>query len=68
MDDPWYGDILTYLQSLKFPSHLTHDDRLHIRHQAPCYILIGDDIYLHYVDIVICHCLTHARVDQVLNS
>jgi hypothetical protein len=25
--DPWYGDIVVYLQNLKFPQHLSRDDR-----------------------------------------
>jgi hypothetical protein len=24
--DPWYGDIVLYLQTLKFPQHLSRDD------------------------------------------
>jgi hypothetical protein len=44
-DDPWYGDLLIYLQTQIFGNHLSRDDRLHIRHQAPCYLLIGDILY-----------------------
>ena len=25
--DPWYGDIIIYLQNLKFPTHLSRDER-----------------------------------------
>jgi hypothetical protein len=25
--DPWYGDIVLYLQILKFPQHFSRDDR-----------------------------------------
>ena len=25
--DPWYGDIITYLQMLKVPIHLSRDER-----------------------------------------
>ena len=25
--DPWYGDIIIYLQTLKFPNHLSRDER-----------------------------------------
>ena len=24
--DPWYGDIIVYLQTLKFPTHLSWDE------------------------------------------
>ena len=25
--DPWYGDIIIYLQTLKVPTHLSQDER-----------------------------------------
>ena len=25
--DPWYGDIIMYLQTLKVPTHLSRDER-----------------------------------------
>jgi hypothetical protein len=25
--DPWYGDILVYIQTVKLPSSSSHDDR-----------------------------------------
>jgi hypothetical protein len=28
--DPWYGDIVLYLQTLKLPHHLSRDDQRHI--------------------------------------
>jgi hypothetical protein len=30
--NPWYGDILIYLKTLKFPQHLSRDDRRRIRY------------------------------------
>lgn len=68
LDDPWYGDILTYLQTHKFAPHLTHDDRQCIRHQAPRYLLISDDLYHCGVDIIPRHCITHVESDKVLNA
>jgi hypothetical protein len=32
--DPWYGDILVYLQTLKCPSSASHDEHRWICHQA----------------------------------
>jgi hypothetical protein len=32
--DPWYGDILVYLQTLKCPTSASHDEHRRIRHQA----------------------------------
>ena len=39
-DDPWYGDLLVYLQTQKLDNHLSRDDHQRIRHQAPRYLLI----------------------------
>ena len=30
--DPWYGDIIIYLQILKVPTHLSQDERRRLRH------------------------------------
>ena len=32
--DPWYGDLLIYLQTQRFQLHLSCDDRRRIRHHA----------------------------------
>ena len=32
--DPWYGDIIIYLQTLKVPTHLSQDERRRLRHVA----------------------------------
>ena len=29
--DPWYGDIIIYLQTLKVPTHLSRDERRQLR-------------------------------------
>ena len=60
-DDPWYGDILTYLRTQKFALHVDRDARRRIRHQASRYLLIGDDLYRRGIDTVLCHCLTHTE-------
>ena len=43
--DPWYGDILIYLQTQNFRPDASKDDRRRIRHQAQHYIIIGDALY-----------------------
>jgi hypothetical protein len=57
--DPWYGDILIYLQTLKFPQHLLRDDRRRIRHQDKNYLIVGDNLYHRGVDDILCRLLTH---------
>ena len=42
--DPWYGDIIIYLQTLKVPSHLSWDERRRLLHIAKNYLIVGDII------------------------
>jgi hypothetical protein len=44
-DDPWYDDLLVYLEPKSFGNHLSRDDHRRIHHQAPCYLLIRDILY-----------------------
>jgi hypothetical protein len=68
LDDPWYDDLLVYLRTQKFRNHLSRDDRRRIRHQAPCYLLIGDILYWRGVDTILHRCLTIDEADRVLND
>jgi len=43
--DPWYGDILIYLQNQRFQLNASKDDRRRIGHQAQHYIIVGDAWY-----------------------
>ena len=43
--DPWYGDILVYLQTQRFHPELSKDDRQRLRHMAQHYLIIGDALY-----------------------
>jgi hypothetical protein len=43
--DPWYGDILIYLQTLKCPNSASHDEHRRIRHQAKNYLILNDTLY-----------------------
>ncbi len=45
--DPWYGDYLVYLQTLKLPSHLDSDVHRRIRQNSKKYVIIGDTLYNH---------------------
>jgi len=66
--DPWYGDIILYLQTLKFPQNLSRDDRWRVRYQAKNYTIIGDTLYRRGVDNILRHCLTHEEFKSVLND
>ena len=43
--DPWYGDIIVYLQTAKFPSTFSKDERRKLCHLAKNYLIIGDALY-----------------------
>jgi hypothetical protein len=43
--DPWYGDILLYLQTQCFQPDISRDERRRIRHHSKCYLIIGDTLY-----------------------
>ena len=66
--DPWYGDIVLYLQTLKFPQHLSQDDRWCIRYQAKKYTIIRDTLYNRGIDDILHHCLTHGEAESILND
>jgi hypothetical protein len=66
--EPWYGDILIYLQTFKFSQHLSRDDRRRIRNQAKNYLVIDDTLYRRGVDNILHRCLTHEEDEYVHNE
>jgi len=51
--DPWYGDFLVYVQTLKIPSHLSNDSRRHIHQNSKKYVIIGDTLYNCGIDCIL---------------
>ena len=51
--DPWYGDLIIYLQTQRFQPHLSHDDRRRIRHHAKYYLILNDTLYRHGIDSIL---------------
>ena len=66
--DPWYGDIIVYLQTSSFRPTLSKDARWRIRHQSQPYRIIGDTLYRLGVDSVLRRCLTLKEAERVLND
>ena len=66
--DPWYGDIIVYLQTLKVPSHLSWDERRQLRHVENNYLIMDNTLYLHGVDSILRRCLTHDEAEVVLTD
>ena len=65
--DPWYGDIIIYLQTLKVPTHLSLDECRRLRQVAKNYLIVDDTLYRHRVDSILRRCLTHEEDEVVLN-
>jgi hypothetical protein len=72
--DPWYGDVLVYLQTLKCPTSASHDEHRRIRHQAKNYLILEDTLYRRGVDCILHDvslmkkqksCLTIATLEHV---
>lgn len=51
--DLWYGTIIIYLQTTKFPSNVSKEERRRIRHQAKHYLIINDTLYRRGVDAIL---------------
>jgi hypothetical protein len=66
--DPWYGDILIYLQTLKCPTTASRDERRRICHQAKNYLILDDTLYRRGVDCILHRCLTHKEAVIMLND
>ena len=43
--DLWYGSIIVYIQTTKFPSNVSKEERRRIHHQAKHYLIINDTLY-----------------------
>ena len=66
--NPWYRDILVYLQTLKYPAAFSREER-HKQHvHAKNYLIIGDTLYHRWVDFILRRCLTHEEEEIVLND
>jgi hypothetical protein len=66
--DPWYGDVLVYIHTLKCPTSGSHDEHRHIRHQDKNYLILEDTLYNRGVDYILHRCLTHEEAEVVLND
>jgi hypothetical protein len=66
--DPWYRDILIYLQTLKCPPFSSRDEHRRINHQDKNYLILNDMLYRRGVDCILCRCLTHEEAVIVLND
>ena len=56
--DPWYGDIILYLHTLRYQPVATRDECRRIRYQDKYYLILHDILYLCGVDSILHRCLT----------
>jgi hypothetical protein len=68
LSDPWYGDILVYLQTQRFQPELSKDGRRRLHHLAQHYLMIGDALYRRGVDTILCRCVTHDEAEKIMND
>ena len=68
LSDPWYGDILVYLQTQRFRSLATKDDRRRIIHLAQHYLIVGDALYHRGVDTMLRQCGIHKEAEMIMND
>eukprot|EP00253_Pinus_taeda_P007587 PITA_07587 len=66
--DPWYGDIIVYLQTSKFTSTFSKDERRKLRHLTKNYVNICDTLYCPEVDSILRRCLTLEEAESMLND
>ena len=66
--DPWYEDIIVYLQTLKVPTHFSWDERRRLCYVAKKYLTVDNTLYRHGVDSILRHYLTHDEAEVVLND
>ena len=51
--DPWCGDIIIYLQTLKVPTHLSRDGQRRLRHVSKNYLIVDNTLYHCGVDSIL---------------
>ena len=68
MLDPWYRDIIIYLQTPKTPTHFSRDEQRRLCHISKNYIIVDNTLYHRGVDSILRHCLTHEEAKVVLND
>ena len=66
--DPWYWDLIIYIQTQIFQPNISRDNRHHICHHAKYYLILNDTLYRHGIDSILRRCLTHEEAKQVLND
>ena len=51
--DPWYGDIIVYLQTQRTPTHLSRYERRRLCHVSKNYLIVDNTLYHRVVDSIL---------------
>ena len=65
--DPWYGDLIIYLQTQRFQPNKSRDDCHRIRHHVKYYLILNNTLYKCGIYSILQRCFTHEEAEQVLN-
>jgi len=66
--DPWYGDIIVYLQTQSFRLEISKSEHCKIRFQSQQFKILGDTLYHRGANSIFRRCLTHEEAERVLND
>ena len=61
--DPWYGDLIIYLQTHRFQPAISCDDHRRIRHHAKYYLILNDTLYRRGINFILRRGLTHEEAE-----
>ena len=51
--DPWYGDLIIYLQTQRFQPNISRDNHHCICHHAKYYLILNDTLYRRGIDSIL---------------
>lgn len=66
--DPWYENILVYLQTMRYPPNVSREERRQLRLHAKNYLIIDNTLYRRGGDCILRHCLTREEAKKTLND
>ena len=68
MTDPFYKDIILYLQTLWYQPIASRYECHHVHHQDKIYLILNDTLYHHDFDAILQRFLTHEEAETILND
>ena len=66
--DPWYGNILVYLQTMQYHPNFSHEKRQQLQLHCKNYLIIDNTLYHHGGYFILHLYLTRKEVEKTLND